>query len=112
MYRSQTTQSLTGCVRPAPEPSRNDFVSAIQQRLPNREPERLGGLQVDHEFEFRGLFHRKIARLGAFEDFVDVHGGAPEAQWLGPYRVPPMALSSQPVVTGIETIPAVPGTGQ
>jgi hypothetical protein len=36
------------------------------------EVERLSGLEVDDELEFDGLDHRKISRLGAFEDATDV----------------------------------------
>src|SRR6266581_4698605 len=39
------------------------------------ELERLGSAQVDDEFEFSGLLHRKIARLIAFEDAGDVNAG-------------------------------------
>src|SRR5437879_3292730 len=34
----------------------------------DRETERLGGLQVDHELELRGLLDREISRLGTFQD--------------------------------------------
>jgi hypothetical protein len=44
--------------------------------LREREAEGLGGLEVDHELELRGLLERKVAWLCALEDLVDVSGGA------------------------------------
>jgi hypothetical protein len=40
--------------------------------------ERLGRLEVHHELEGHRLFDGKISRLGAFENAVDVVGGAAE----------------------------------
>ena len=37
--------------------------------------ERLGGLEVDHEFELAGLDHRQIARLFALKNSADVEAG-------------------------------------
>src|SRR5437867_5093974 len=51
--------------------SLDHLVCAQQQRLRDREPERLGGLEVDHELELGRLFHRKLAGLRALEDLVD-----------------------------------------
>jgi hypothetical protein len=38
----------------------------------NREPERLGGLEIDDQLEFHGLLYGEITRLGAFQNFVHV----------------------------------------
>src|SRR5438552_3273495 len=54
------------------------FVRPLQQGLGNRQPERLGRLEVDDQLELRRLFHGKVGGLGAFEDFVHVGSGAPE----------------------------------
>src|SRR5439155_574518 len=43
----------------------------------NREPEGLGGLEVDDQLELRRLLDGEVAGLGALEDFVHVGGGAP-----------------------------------
>src|SRR5437867_13115446 len=51
--------------------SLDHLVCAQQQRLRDREPERLGGLEVDHELELGRLFHRKLTGLRALEDLVD-----------------------------------------
>src|SRR6266568_2082375 len=51
--------------------SLDHLVRAQQQRLRDREPKRLGGLEVDHELELGRLFHGKLAGLRAFEDLVD-----------------------------------------
>ena len=39
-----------------------------QQRLRDREPERLRRLQIDHQFELRGLLDGEIGGLRAFKD--------------------------------------------
>jgi hypothetical protein len=56
----------------------DDLVRSQEQRLGNREAERLGGLEVDDKLELGGLLHRKIRGLGAFEDFVHEGGGSNE----------------------------------
>src|SRR5882762_4288092 len=43
----------------------NNLVSPQQHRRPDRQPERLRGLEVDDELELRGLFDRQIGGLGA-----------------------------------------------
>ena len=43
----------------------NHRVRAQQQRLRDREAERLGGLEIDEQLELRGLLDRKIRGLGA-----------------------------------------------
>src|SRR5437870_7444047 len=53
------------------EQSFNHLVRAQQYRLRDRNAERLGGLEVDHELELGRLFHRKLAGLRALEDLVD-----------------------------------------
>src|SRR6266487_2621002 len=51
--------------------SLDHLVRAQQQRLRDREPERLGGLEVDHELELGRLFHGKLAGLRPLENLVD-----------------------------------------
>src|SRR5712692_1984197 len=65
------------CLRKTVEHALLDhLVRPPQQRLRDREAEGLGGLQVDHKFELRGLLDREIAGLGALEDLVDKASGA------------------------------------
>jgi hypothetical protein len=45
----------------------NDLVGPDQQRLRDRQPQRLRGLQVDHELELGGLLDWDINGLGALE---------------------------------------------
>src|SRR5262244_2916916 len=52
-----------------------------EERWRYRDPERLGGLEVDDQLEFHGLLHRQVRRLGAFEDLVHQARGAFEAAW-------------------------------
>ena len=33
-------------------------------------------LEIDHQLEFRRLLHGKVGGLGAFQNLIDVHGGA------------------------------------
>src|SRR3989442_9124886 len=47
-----------------------------QQRRRDREAERLGGLHVDDQLEFRRLLDGEIGGLGALQDLVDVHSSA------------------------------------
>src|SRR5439155_9780873 len=54
----------------------NHRIRPPQQRRWNRQAERLGGLEVDHQVELGGLFDRQVPRLGAFQDLVDIGGGA------------------------------------
>ena len=42
------------------------------------EAERLGGLEVDHQFELGRLLDRQVGRLGALENLVNEDGGPPE----------------------------------
>src|SRR6185295_16941882 len=42
------------------------------------EAEGLGGLEIDHQLELRGLLERKIRGLRPFEDSVHVDGSSPE----------------------------------
>ena len=42
------------------------------------EAERLGGLEVDHQLALGRHLHRKVGRLLALEDAIDIVGRAPE----------------------------------
>src|SRR6478752_9011301 len=53
------------------DPSLDHLIRAQQQRLWDREPERPGGLQIDHQLELRWLLHGKLGGLRALEDPVD-----------------------------------------
>jgi len=56
------------------DPSLNDLVRALQQRLRDGDAERLCGLQVDRELELRWLLDRDIGGLRALENLVDEAG--------------------------------------
>jgi hypothetical protein len=42
----------------------------------HRKAERLGGLEIDHQFVLGRRLHRKVGRLLALEDAIDVFGRA------------------------------------
>ena len=42
----------------------------------NGQSDLFGGLEIDDELELRRLFHWEIRRLCAFQDLIDVSGGA------------------------------------
>src|SRR5438270_7866644 len=52
--------------------SLNDFVRLQQQRLRDRQSERLGRLQVDYQLELGRMLDRELTGLGALENLVDV----------------------------------------
>ena len=54
----------------------DDLVGAGEKGW-EREAKRLGRLEVDHQFEFRGLLDWNIAGLRTFEDLVHVIGNTP-----------------------------------
>jgi len=52
-------------------PRFNHLIRLEEQRLRNGQPERLGCLHVDHEFELGQLRDGTITGLGAFQDLID-----------------------------------------
>src|SRR3972149_4444844 len=65
---------------PAPQHrcwSLDHLVGADEDGRREGEPQGLGGLHIDHQFEARGLLHGQVRWLGAFQDLVHVGGGAP-----------------------------------
>src|SRR5262249_209104 len=53
------------------------LVGAREQRRRHREAELLCRFEIDHQFVFRWRLNRKIGRLLAFEDAIDVNRGTP-----------------------------------
>jgi hypothetical protein len=54
-----------------------ELIRAQQQRRRDGEGERLGGLRIDHEFEFSRFLHWKLSGFRAIEDFPDVLRATP-----------------------------------
>src|SRR5215475_13917654 len=57
---------------------RDHLVRASQDGLWNRQPDRLGRLEVDDKFELGGLLDRQIGGIRPLEDLVHIHGDAAE----------------------------------
>jgi hypothetical protein len=49
----------------------DDLVRPQHQRRRDRQPERIGGVHVDDQLEFRGLLDREVDGTGTLEDLVD-----------------------------------------
>src|SRR5713226_8471290 len=63
-------------IRSRSDASLNNFVRPHQQRRRDRQAEGLSGLPIDGQLVLRRLFDGEIRGLGAFENLVDVDGGA------------------------------------
>ena len=55
--------------------SPDHLIRPEQERRRNGEAERLGGLEVDDDLEFRGPLHGQSLGLHTFENLMDEHGG-------------------------------------
>src|SRR5262249_518135 len=54
--------------------SLDHLVSARKECGRYGQTERLGGSEIDDQFKYGWLLNRQVGRLGAFQDFVNVHG--------------------------------------
>ena len=53
-----------------------DNLGGLEQHVRgDGEAQRLGGLEVEDQFELRGLFYRQVRRLGASQDTIYIRGG-------------------------------------
>src|SRR5262249_20519165 len=57
---------------PSPFTSLDHLVGEREQPVRNLEAERLGGLEVDAQLDFRGLYHRQVGRLFTLEKATGV----------------------------------------
>jgi hypothetical protein len=73
--------SQSACSERSPHQLFYELVGAQQERLRNRQDERLGGRQVDDEFELGRLLDREVGRLRPAQNLVDIVGGAPKLIW-------------------------------
>src|SRR6516162_6686559 len=74
----QTAVWHSDAARGPSTPSFNHLVGAQQERLRDRQAERLGGGQVDDEIELGGLLDRDVTRLRSAQNLVNIISGAPE----------------------------------
>ena len=56
-------------------PLPDDFIGPQQDRLRRGQAERPGGLEIDHQVEFRRLDHRKVRRRFALENAAGILAG-------------------------------------
>ena len=61
----------------SPRSSLEDLVRLEEERWGDREAQRLGGLQMDHEREPCGAFYGEVGRFCALQDAIDVVGRPP-----------------------------------
>src|SRR6266566_696247 len=52
--------------------SLDDLVGTGQHGLRNRQPDRLGGFEIDDQLELRRLLHGQVSRFRTFQDLVDI----------------------------------------
>jgi hypothetical protein len=75
------------------------LVGAAEQRKRNGQPERLSGLEVDDQLDFRGLLDRHIGGALALEDAMDVAGrnyfGILTVEDVVRFDIPDSALSAR-----------------
>ena len=57
-------------------PSLDDLVGTKKERLRDRQADRLGSLEIDHQRDFGRLLDGKIGRPGTLQNLIDVGGGA------------------------------------
>jgi hypothetical protein len=68
--RGEETTSQPACRGTPADLSLDQLVRPLEQRRRDREPERIRGLEVDHQLELRGLLDGEVGRLGAFDLWV------------------------------------------
>src|SRR5438067_6389231 len=73
----QTAVWHSDAARGPSTPSLDHLVGAQQKRFGDRQPERLGGGQIEGEIELSRLLDRKVAWLRSAQNLVDIVGGAP-----------------------------------
>jgi hypothetical protein len=54
------------------------LICTQQKRFRDRQTQRFGGGQIDHEIKLGWLLERQVGRLSTTQDLVDILGGAPE----------------------------------
>src|SRR5262249_55760615 len=72
-------KSCSLLVRNRKSKTQNSFdhlIGSVQHRLRDGYADLLRSLEVDHQIQFCRRFHRKVGGLGAFQNFIDVHGCA------------------------------------
>src|SRR5215203_928507 len=56
-----------------PPTSFDHLVGAAEQRRRHGKPERAGGFEIDHQFEFCWLHDRQVGRLRSLEDLSNIN---------------------------------------
>jgi hypothetical protein len=75
---SRTSSHVPFCATSRNSPSFDHFAGLGKQRRGYGKPKRFGGLEVNHQFDFRRLLHRQFGWVGPLKDFVHIRGNASE----------------------------------
>ena len=68
----------SGCEQVQQDALFDHLVGASRKAGRHFKPKGLGGLEVNHELELSWMLDRKLARLLALQDAIDIAGGKPE----------------------------------
>src|ERR1043166_8579013 len=93
---------LDGMNEPGVTTSLNHLIRPNEYRLRDRQPQRLGGLEVDDKLELRNLFDREGRGLGALQDAVHVAGGGSTADGAEVVVVGKKARRALPIPCGAQ----------
>jgi hypothetical protein len=79
-----------------PPISLDHLVGVREERRWHSNAKCIGGFHIDDQLETSWLLDRQIGGLGAFEDFVDIHGSlAKRSAYIAEYDISPPSSANQ-----------------